>query len=225
MSLWPNFWTYITFFSKNIKTLHSGLKLPKPLNWWCKSRKTIHWTQGVNMRCKYNLCILHSTSKTWFFVKPLTTLNAESTTFVSGLSGSNKYLAAWEASEGFSTPSSSFWNLNLNSVLFEQSRILLKCHLRALYMQRMVHTPIVKWFLPSTEVRVARKKKNLPFSIIHSFVHFPLALLLHSGSWWAWSLSLLSPGECWTNSLDQSWVYCTSCPVKDQQEFTLKLKD
>lgn len=75
----------------------------------------------------------------------------------------------------------------------------------------------------TTEVRVARKKKK-PFSIIHSLVHFPLALLMHSGLWGFRSLSLLSPGRRWAYTLDMSLVYCRATQ-KEKQPFTPELKD
>lgn len=125
---------------------------------------------------------------------------------------------------GFSTPSCPLriWiQIYLNRAIY-CTRVILG-HLTS--WGCLVHTLIANCSLRRQPLRWEwQEKKTLPFSIIHSLVHFPLALLVHSGLWGFRSLSPLSPGERWAYTLDMSSLYCRATQ-KEKQPFTPKLKD
>lgn len=75
-------------------------------------------------------------------------------------------------------------------------------------MQRMSGSHSHSKPIPSQHWGESGKGKKLLFSIIHSFVHFPLALPLHSGSWGSEAYSSCLPANggptAWTTWKEQT---------------------
>lgn len=117
--------------------------------------------------------------------------------------------SSWEL-EVFAQPSSPIWIWIWMELYLNRARYSIRVisgHFKC--WGCLVHTLKANCSLRRQPLRWEWQEKKLClFSIIHSLVHFPLALLVHPVSWGFRSLSQLSPGERWAYTLDKSLIYC-----------------